>query len=129
MFVYFFSSLADYVSSPGWKFVCWTYLKPKKGRTVPFKGQSVSGIELVIYFFTFKVFPFPTQTSGFRSFSNALRVLILYWIIWLNPRMVTYLCAYCYRPLHRTSHWEEMQCLRLGENECWSWQNSDANDN
>lgn len=30
--------------------------------------------------------------------------------------MVKYPCAYYYHPLHKTSLWEEMQCLRLGEN-------------
>lgn len=113
--VYFFSSLADYVSGPGWNFVCWTYLKPKKGRKVPFKGQSVWGFEFGI-FFTFKVFSYSTQISDFRSFSNALHMFILYWNIWLKPRIVKYPCICYYHPLHKTSLWEEIQCLRLGEN-------------
>lgn len=47
------------------------------GRKVSFKGQSVSGFQCSI-FFTFKVFPCPTQTSDLRRFSDVLHMFILY---------------------------------------------------
>lgn len=131
VFIYFFSNLGDYVSSLGWNFVCWTYLKPQEGRKVPFKGQSISRFQFSI-FFTFKVFPHPTQTSDLRRFSDALHMFILYRNFWnnstLNATLIKYSCTYYYllrctnTPLARNS------VFKLG-GACWSWQNSDANDN